>query len=696
MLRVQALLAATTSCFLFAALSELRNPLPPSPPSSPASVLFFTAFFAVLVAVSLAGLVDGLSGLAALLAVAPPPHKPPATRRDAAASAAAWRRPVAYLVCFWALELMYNALLLSGRATAWSIESAGGRARPVFPLRYLSWTSTNAYMLAATALALRLEEGDMLAACAAISVGVLTVLPLELHAVGSLPWLAAAVVAICSVLASVRLVARRVAALLPCAAPSEAAALAALGAAALASYAAFPLLFFAARLCGGEGAGSCLAPRDEAVYWHAIEGGSKVIVTGLVLLCTAVTSRVHECVDARGRRLQGAAAEARQLRVLSQRDDKPGGAPGSKGGSTFAEAVQQSLPLVIAAPALAAAAAFLCLETALAAAAQGCSGSSSGSSSSSSSSTFQCDALAPLKPWVAVLVAAAAAAALAAALDYALRRERTRHMAAAFLPAGFFGEGAAIQPENFDASAMYYVEEPHATLLFADIVGFTPASLGVPPLEVMQTLGELFRHFDALHAAAGATKVEAVGDEYVSVCGATGPGAGAGAGAAPSAAQQALTMAALALALVEAAREHRWASGQPLEVRVGLHCGPLTTGVVGGALPRWGVFGRNVIVASRMESSGDASRVHCSQEFASALALAGEAGEAFVLTPRAVDVKGLGSIKTSWLERRAGGAGGAAAGAAAAAAAPEAAAAAAPPPPAAPALKQRTASGIKA
>jgi hypothetical protein len=87
--------------------------------------------------------------------------------------------------------------------------------------------------------------------------------------------------------------------------------------------------------------------------------------------------------------------------------------------------------------------------------------------------------------------------------------------------------------------------------------------------------------------------------------------------------------------------------------------------------------------------------VHCSQEFASALALAGEAGEAFVLTPRAVDVKGLGSIKTSWLERRAGGAGGAAAGAAAAAAAPEAAAAAAPAP-AAPALKQRTASGIKA
>ena len=636
---VQALLAVTSIFYLFAVLVEVRNHDARSPPSAPRESVFpgaFTTSFCVLTAVSLAGLVDSLAGLVALLLGAPPPA---ATRRDF--SRPAWLRPVAYLVLFWALEFMFEAMLLSGSATAWHKANAAGRMRSIFPLRYLAWMSTNAYMFAALGMALRLDAPQALAACGAISVCTLAAFPLELHPAGSALWLASAAASVSALLLCAGLVVRRLASLLPWAMPSEGAALVVLGAAALASYAAFPVIFFAANLCGGEGAGSCLPPRNEAYWWRITEGVAKAIVTVLALLCAALTTRVFERVDPFGATKHGAAL--RQLHVLTLPEKYSTATKTSEG--SFAEAVQQALPVLICAPATAAVATYLGLETAFAAAAQG----------------GAAEAVAFMRPWASALVGIAAAASLAVALDFAVRNQRMRHLASAFLPVGFFGEGYATRPEDFDANAMYYVEEPHATLLFTDMVSFTPASLAAAPLEVMQTLGKLFRHFDRLHAAAGATKVETVGDQYVSVCGATGPGVAVGS-EVPTASAQAVTMATLALQLLQATSEHSWANGKPLEVRVGLHCGPLTTGVVGGALPRWGIFGRNVIVASRMESSGAAARVHCSAEFAAALLFAGPAADAFVLHPRTVDVKGLGELRTYWLEARESGAAGGAAG----------------------------------
>ena len=56
-----------------------------------------------------------------------------------------------------------------------------------------------------------------------------------------------------------------------------------------------------------------------------------------------------------------------------------------------------------------------------------------------------------------------------------------------------------------------------------------------------------------------------------------------------------------------------------MRVRVGLHCGPATSGVLGDHLPHWAVFGRTVVLASRMESSGEAGRVQASAAFAATL-----------------------------------------------------------------------------
>ena len=111
-------------------------------------------------------------------------------------------------------------------------------------------------------------------------------------------------------------------------------------------------------------------------------------------------------------------------------------------------------------------------------------------------------------------------------------------------------------------------------------------------------------------------------------------------------------MAALALALVAAAREHSWpAGGGPIDVRVGLHAGPATSGVLGDALPKWSLFGSTVVLASRMESSGARGRVHASAAFADVLRTSRRASE-FTLTPRLprVEVKGVdGALDTCWV-----------------------------------------------
>jgi class 3 adenylate cyclase len=188
------------------------------------------------------------------------------------------------------------------------------------------------------------------------------------------------------------------------------------------------------------------------------------------------------------------------------------------------------------------------------------------------------------------------------------------------------------------------------TLFIVDVVGFTTASMYAKPTDIMVTLGSLFRNLDQLHAVTGAVKIETVGDQYVSVLGAAGPGGALGKGAPPTAAAQAVAAATLALDVIDAARTHWWPSGAPVEVRVGMHAGPATTGVVGGALPRWGVFGRTVVIASRMESSGAAGRVHVSA-YCAALLSSGPRAADFLLAPRVVDVKGVGTMETAWVAR---------------------------------------------
>lgn len=174
---------------------------------------------------------------------------------------------------------------------------------------------------------------------------------------------------------------------------------------------------------------------------------------------------------------------------------------------------------------------------------------------------------------------------------------------------------------------------PEVTVLFADLAGFTPWAARQDPAEVVAFLDRIFSRFDHLVAAAGVEKIKTIGDAYMVV-----------AGAPEERADHAPVMAGLALAFLDEVRAIREETGLPLDLRIGLHSGPVIAGVIGTVRFAYDIWGDTVNVASRMESHGEPGRIQVSDETRRCL----EAG--FRFEPRGeVEVKGRGPMRTWWL-----------------------------------------------
>jgi guanylate cyclase len=129
-------------------------------------------------------------------------------------------------------------------------------------------------------------------------------------------------------------------------------------------------------------------------------------------------------------------------------------------------------------------------------------------------------------------------------------------------------------------------------VLFADIVGFTPASQRLDPDEVIATLNDIFTRFDRIAAELGLEKVKTIGDAYMVVAGAPASDADP----VPKIAQMALRMRDEIAGLTYA--------GVPLQMRIGVDVGPAVAGVIGEAKFAWDIYGDVVNTAARMESHG--------------------------------------------------------------------------------------------
>ncbi len=175
---------------------------------------------------------------------------------------------------------------------------------------------------------------------------------------------------------------------------------------------------------------------------------------------------------------------------------------------------------------------------------------------------------------------------------------------------------------------------PSVTVLFADIVGFTPLSARKTPQELVALLNRVFSEFDALADAHGLEKIKTIGDAYMAVAGLPE----ALADHAPRAARMALDMAAATARIAVQ-------TGEPVALRIGLHSGPVVAGVIGLRKFSYDLWGDTVNTASRMESHGLPGAVHCTGATAALL------GEEFVLAPRGgVEIKGKGPMTTFLVE----------------------------------------------
>lgn len=197
-----------------------------------------------------------------------------------------------------------------------------------------------------------------------------------------------------------------------------------------------------------------------------------------------------------------------------------------------------------------------------------------------------------------------------------------------------------------DSIARRLKDEPEAiiadhfdevTILFADIVDFTPRAGRLAPDELIRFLNRVFSAFDDLAQRHGLEKIKTIGDAYMV------------AGGLPQRRDgHAVAVGEMALDMLAATRRLAAETGDDLTVRVGIHTGPAVAGVIGTRKLFYDVWGDTVNTASRMESQGSAGRIQITDEARRAL------GDGFVFEPRGpISVKGKGRMKLFYLTGRA-------------------------------------------
>jgi len=173
------------------------------------------------------------------------------------------------------------------------------------------------------------------------------------------------------------------------------------------------------------------------------------------------------------------------------------------------------------------------------------------------------------------------------------------------------------------------------TVMFADLTGFTRLSQELPPREMVAFLNDVFSWIDGLAEKYGLEKIKTIGDAYMAVAGLPDPHPD------PFAA-----IAKMALGMIDRLERVNGHFGWPLQIRIGIHSGPVVAGIIGTHRFVYDVWGDTVNVASRLEAYSLPNRIHVSQDTARQLV------GSFALEPRgSIDVKGKGKLETFFLSR---------------------------------------------
>lgn len=184
--------------------------------------------------------------------------------------------------------------------------------------------------------------------------------------------------------------------------------------------------------------------------------------------------------------------------------------------------------------------------------------------------------------------------------------------------------------ENQGAIAENFHE---VTILFADIVGFTPLSARITPTELVNLLNEIFSKFDELTEKHSLEKIKTIGDAYMVV------------GGLPVPKENSVeAIAEMALDMQAAIDEFQIKYSEQLQIRIGINTGSVVAGVIGMKKFIYDLWGDAVNVASRMESSGIPGKSQVTEATYQRLK------DRYEFEKRGqVAVKGRGEMTTYWL-----------------------------------------------
>jgi adenylate cyclase len=172
-----------------------------------------------------------------------------------------------------------------------------------------------------------------------------------------------------------------------------------------------------------------------------------------------------------------------------------------------------------------------------------------------------------------------------------------------------------------------------ASILFADVVDFTPLAERLPPAEVVGVLDRLFSHFDDLAERHALEKIKTIGDCYMVAAGVPSPRR-----------DHARALALMALDMQATMRSVDNVAHLGLELRIGINSGPVVAGVIGRKRFLYDLWGDAVNTASRMESHGTSGRIQITRATKELLE------DEFVCEPRGtIPVKGKGEVEVWYL-----------------------------------------------
>ena len=175
-----------------------------------------------------------------------------------------------------------------------------------------------------------------------------------------------------------------------------------------------------------------------------------------------------------------------------------------------------------------------------------------------------------------------------------------------------------------------------ASIIFIDMAGFTILSESREPKETVNILNDIFTKFDSLAEKYRLEKIKTIGDCYMAVAGLPEPRI-----------DHAIAAASMALNVKQLMADYKTPEGTPILFRIGLDCGPVVAGVIGRKKFIYDLWGNAVNTASRMESTGIAGEIHCTDNFKNELTSEDTAKFSF-RSRGMMEIKGKGPMQT-WL-----------------------------------------------